>query len=66
MCLDFANIVINPGNSYLIEGKVSFLMLSVASPLKVRWESMKALCLVSEIYLLYFVLLPFHQVLSLK
>ena len=25
-------------------------MLSVASPLKVRWESMKALCLVSEIY----------------
>ena len=35
-------------------------MLSVASPLKVRWESMKALCLVSEIYLLYFVLLPFH------
>lgn len=25
MCLDFANIVINPGNSYLIEGKVSFL-----------------------------------------
>jgi len=32
----------------------------------VRWESMKALCLVSEIYLLYFVLLPFHQVLSLK
>lgn len=66
MCLDFANIVINPGNSYLIEGKVSFFMLSVASPLKVRWESMKALCLVSEIYLLYFVLLPFHQVLSLK
>lgn len=66
MCLDFANIVINPGNSYLIEGKVSFSMLSVASPLKVRWESMKALCLVSEIYLLYFVLLPFHQVLSLK
>lgn len=60
MCLDFANIVINPGNSYLIEGKVSFLMLSVASPLEVRWESMKALCLVSEIYLLYFVLLPFQ------
>lgn len=65
MCLDFANIVINPGNSYLIEEK-SVFMLSVASPLKVRWESMKALCLVSEIYLLYFVLLPFHQVLSLK
>lgn len=65
MCSDFANIVINPGNLYLIEGKVSF-MLPVASPLEVRWESMKALCLVSEIYLLYFVLLPFHQVLSLK
>lgn len=65
MCSDFANIVINPGNLYLIEGKVS-LLLSVASPLEVRWESMKALCLVSEICLLYFVLLPFHQVLSLK
>ena len=39
-------------------GKSQFFMLSVASPLKVRWESMKALCLVSEIYLLYFVLLP--------
>ncbi len=25
MCSDFANIVINPGNLYLIEGKVSFL-----------------------------------------
>lgn len=34
MCSDFANIVINPGNLYLIEGKVSFLMLSVASPWK--------------------------------
>lgn len=66
MCSDFANIVINPGNLYLIEGKVSFLMLSVASPLEVRWESMKALCLVSEICLLFFVLLPFHQILSLK
>lgn len=66
MCLYFANIVINPDNSYLIEGKVNFFMLSVASPLEVRWESMKALCLVSEICLLYFVLLPFHQVLSLK
>lgn len=65
MCLYFANIVINPDNSYLIEGKVNF-MLSVAFPLEVRWESMKALCLVSEICLLYFVLLPFHQVLSLK
>lgn len=65
MCSDFANIVINPGNLYLIEGK-SVFMLSVASPLEVRWESMKALCLVSEICLLYFVLLPFHQVLSLK
>lgn len=47
-------------------GKSQFFMLSVASPLEVRWESMKALCLVSEICLLYFVLLPFHQVLSLK
>lgn len=65
MCSDFANIVINPGNLYLIEEK-SVFMLSVASPLEVRWESMKALCLVSEICLLYFVLLPFHQVLSLK
>ena len=27
MCSDFANIVINPGNLYLIEGKVSFLLL---------------------------------------
>ena len=54
MCSDFANIVINPGNLYLIEGKVSFFMLSVASPLEVRWESMKALCLVSEICLLIF------------
>ena len=36
-------------------------MLSVASPLEVRWESMKALCLVSEICLLYFVLLPFQS-----
>lgn len=53
MCLYFANIVINPDNLYLIEGKVSFLMLSVASPLEVRWESMKALCLVSEICLLF-------------
>lgn len=59
MCSDFANIVINPGNLYLIEGKVSFYA-SVASPLEVRWESMKALCLVSEICLLYFVLLPFQ------
>ena len=67
MCSDFANIVINPGNLYLIEGKSQlFLCFSVASPLEVRWESMKALCLVSEICLLYFVLLPFHQVLSLK
>ena len=32
MCLYFANIVINPDNLYLIEGKVSFFMLSVASP----------------------------------
>lgn len=66
MCSDFANIVINPGNLYLIEGKVSFLCFPWLSPLEVRWESMKALCLVSEICLLYFVLLPFHQVLSLK
>lgn len=65
MCLYFANIVINPDNLYLIEEK-SVFMLSVASPLEVRWESMKALCLVSEICLLFFVLLPFHQVLSLK
>lgn len=65
MCSDFANIVINPGNLYLIEEK-SVFMLSVASPLEVRWESMKALCLVSEICLLFFVLLPFHQILSLK
>lgn len=66
MCSDFANIVINPGNLYLIEGKVSFIACLVASPLEVRWESMKALCLVSEICLLFFVLLPFHQILSLK
>lgn len=26
MCSDFANIVINPGNLYLIEGKVSLLL----------------------------------------
>lgn len=65
MCLYFANIVINPDNLYLIEGKVSFLCFPW-SPLEVRWESMKALCLVSEICLLFFVLLPFHQVLSLK
>ena len=65
MCSDFANIVINPGNLYLIEGKVSFYAFRGFS-FEVRWESMKALCLVSEICLLYFVLLPFHQVLSLK
>lgn len=28
MCSDFANIVINPGNLYLIEGKVSFIASS--------------------------------------
>lgn len=27
MCLYFANIVINPDNLYLIEGKVSFISL---------------------------------------
>ena len=57
MCLDFANIVINPGNSYLIEGKVSFYAFRGFS-FESEVGSMKALCLVSEIYLLYFVLLP--------
>lgn len=67
MCSDFANIVINKSGQLVSDrGKSQFFMLSVASPLEVRWESMKALCLVSEICLLYFVLLPFHQVLSLK
>lgn len=66
MCSDFANIVNKSGQLVSDRGKSQFFMLSVASPLEVRWESMKALCLVSEICLLYFVLLPFHQVLSLK
>ena len=60
MCLYFANIVINPDNLYLIEGKVSFLCFPVAFPSEVGLEIMKSLCFVSEICLLYFIFLPYQ------